>query len=214
VSVEGRTRNMPLCECWRKPGPRLRASVDHSTVTVYAEDTSPLWRKDFGEPIVHAEAADLDADAFYEIVIGLRSRIIVLDRDGQELWRRSGEPMTLATFTTGDLYEKHTNQIVALWNDTGASTSRMTVLDSHGKERTRDYPGLLLRHVAIGRPTNMHAPKIAVATDSRELRILDSDHDSRHDLAVDTASGTTWFTFDGKILRQSTKEAWQEVSVR
>src|SRR6185436_14713334 len=122
VSMEGETRNMPLCQCWRKATSRVRVAVDQSTVTAYGEDTQPLWRKDFGEPIVHAEAADLDADAFYEVVVGLRAGIVVLDRDGKELWRRSDETMTLATFATGDLYEKHTNQIVVLWNDARAST--------------------------------------------------------------------------------------------
>ncbi len=221
LSVEGETRNMPLCECWRKPNSYMRVSVDGSIVTAYAKDTTPLWRKELGEPVIHAEAADLDADAFYETVVGLRSRIIVLDRDGQELWRRSGDRMTLATFTTGDLYEKHTKQIVALWNN--PSTSRLTIFEHDGSERTKDYPALL-RHVAIGRPTNMHAPKIAVATENslllfhakkltlqwlksfhriRALRILDANHDNRRDLAVDTPSGTTWLTFEGKILRQS-----------
>jgi len=239
VSMEGQTRNMPLSECWRAPGPRLRVSVDRSTVTAYGEDTRPLWRKDFGEPIVHAETADLDADAFFEVLIGVRSHVIALDRDGQELWRRSGEPMTLATFTTGDLYEKHTNQIVALWNDTGTSTSRLTILASEGHERAHVDYASIFRHVAIGRPTNMHAPRIAVASDNRvlmfhakklkpywqkrfrsggetirELRILDGDHDSRRDLAVESSGGTTWFTFDGKILRQSTRAAWQNASVR
>lgn len=239
VSLEGETRNMPLSQCWRPPASRLRASVDGSIVTVYGEDTRPVWRRDFGEPVVHAEAADLDADAFYEIVVGLRSRIIVLDRDRQERWSRSGEAMTLATFRTGDLYEKRTNQIVAVWQDVAASTSRLTVLESDGDERSRrDFPALL-RHVTIGRPTKMHSPRIAVASDDSvtllhakkldpywhrrfrsssetidELRILDADHNFRLDLAADTASGTTWFTFDGKILRQSAKTVWQEASAR
>jgi hypothetical protein len=234
VSMEGETRNMPLSQCWRTPASRLRVAVDHATVTAYGVDTHPLWRKDFGEPVVHAEAADLDADAFYEIVIGLRSRIIVLDRDGKELWTRSGEPRTLATFTTGDLYEKHTNQIVALWNDT--DSSRLTVLDSKGHEQSIDHPALL-RHVAIGRTTNHYAPRIVTATDRsvllfhartlapywqqrlrspsetiRDLRIVDGEHGARRELAIDTAGGTTSFTFDGKILRQTAKVLWQEVS--
>ncbi|HYI09914.1 MAG TPA: caspase family protein [Thermoanaerobaculia bacterium] len=237
VSMEGETRNMPLSQCWRTPASRLRAAVDGTIVTAYGDDTRPLWRRDFGEPVVHAEAADLDADAFYEVVVGLPSRVVVLDRDKKERWRKSGEGMTLATFTTGDLYEKRTNQIVALWNDPGASSSRLTVFDSGGNERSKvDHPGLL-RHVAIGRPTNMHAPRIVVATDDsvsvvhakkldpywtkrfrssgetiEKLRILDTNHDSRLDLTVDTTTGTTWFTFDGKILRQSGKMVWEDVA--
>lgn len=239
VSMEGETRNMPLSECWRTPTSRLRASADGSTVTVYGTDTRPLWSREFGEPVIHAEAADLDADAFYEIVVGLPSRIIVFDRDKQERWSRSGESMTLATFTTGDLYEKRTNQIVAVWQDASGSASRLTVLDAEGQERARrDHAGLL-RHVAIGRPTNMHAPRIAAPTDDSvlllhakklspywqkrfrtsgeaigDLRILDADRNSRLDLAVDSDSGTTWFTFEGRIVRQSAKMAWQDAQVR
>ncbi|HJQ40032.1 MAG TPA: caspase family protein [Thermoanaerobaculia bacterium] len=224
LSIEGQTGNMPLCECWRKPDSHIRVSVDGSIVTAYARDTTPLWRKNFGEPVIHAEVADLDADAFSETVVGLRSRIIVFDRDGKELWRRSGEPMTLATFTTGDLYEKHTNEIVALWN--GSSTSRLAIFDSDGNERAKEYPALL-RYIAIGRPTNMHAPKIAVATDTdllllhakkltpqwrkairvssdaiRELQILDLNQDSRRELVASTARGPVGVTFEGKMLER------------
>jgi hypothetical protein len=238
VSMEGATRNMPLCQCWRTATSRLRIAVDGSIVTAYDQDTRPLWRKEFAEPVVHAEAADLDADALYEVVIGLPTGVVVVDRDGKELWRRSAEPLTLATFTTGDLYKKHTNQIVALWNDKPNSTSRLTVYDSEGHEQSIDHPALL-RYVAIGRPNNMHSPRIVTATDSsvlllhakkltpywqrrvrssgetiRELRIGDGDHDSRRDLAVDTSSGTTWFTFDGKILGQSGKAVWEDASAR
>jgi hypothetical protein len=232
VSMEGETRNMPLSQCCRPPGPRLRIAVDGPIVTAYGEDTRPLWRKEFPEPVVHAEAADLNADAFYEVVVGLRSRIILLDRDGKELWRRGGESMTLATFITGDLYKTHMNQIVALWNDEGTSVSRLSVLDSDGDERSKASHAGIFRYAAIGCPTNRHAPRIAVATDSRvflfhakkltpfwqrglltsgeairKVRVLgDGKHGTRRNLAIDTTGGTTWFTFDGKILGRPADE--------
>jgi len=235
ISMEGETRNMPLSECWRAPGSRIRVAVDRTIVTAYSDDTRPLWRKDFGEPVLRADAADLEADAMYEVVIGLHDRILVLDRDGQTRWTKSGETRALRTFTTGDLFEKHTNQIVALWND--SRSSRLTILDSDGSERSSfEYAGQL-QHVAIGRPTNMHAPKIVVATNDsllllhpkkldrrpvwrqvfrsnthdaiEDLQILDGNHDSRRDIAVTTKSGTTWFTFDGKVVRQDAKGVWQ-----
>ena len=225
VSMEGETRNMPLSVCWRPPSSHLRVSFDGATIRAYGDDTRPLWSKDFGETIVHAEAADLDADAFFEVVVGLRDRIVVLDRDGKQLWTRSNEGTILRTFTTGDLFEKRTNPIVAIWND--AHSSRLTVLDSAGKELSRfDYAGQLL-HVAIGRPTNMHAPKIVVATGTSVLllhakkltrrwhrtldsatgtidglQIIDVDHDKRRDIAVSTPGGTAVLNFDGKALRQ------------
>jgi hypothetical protein len=163
VSMEGETRNMPLAQCWRSADPHLRVSTDGSTVTAYDLDTRPLWRRDFKQPIVHAEVADLDADASYEVVVGLGDGVTVLDRDGKPLWTRTGDGLSLRTFTTGDLFRKHTSQIVAIWTD-GRSTSRLTVLDAKGEERSAfDHAGLL-QHVAIGRPTNMHHPKIAVTS--------------------------------------------------
>lgn len=243
VSMEGETRNMPLAQCWRSPGPRVRASIDGSIVTAYDADTNPMWRKDFGESVIHAEAADLDADALYEVIVGLRNRIVVLDRDGKELWNKLDDTRTLRTFTTGDLFEKHTNQIVALWIDDRASTSRLTVTMDDGAERPSFDFGGELHHVVIGRPTNMHAPKIAAATATHlvllhpkkldrgvplwelslsspgdtidELRIADANHDSRREIGIVARSGaTTWFTFDGKIVRQNAGTARHEATVR
>ena len=231
ISMEGQTRNMPLSECWRSPGPRLRVEIDRTIVTAYNDQTRPLWRKDFGVPVVNAIAADLDADSFSEVVIGLHDRIFALDRDGKTLWTRNGEARTLSTFTTGDLFEKHTNQIVALWNDDHGT--RLTVLDSDGNElASREYDDPL-RRVAIGRPTNMHAPKIVVAAANslmllhpkkldrgkpvwqqtlrsndaiEDLSIRDVNHDGRNDIEVKTASGTTTsFTFDGKRITAAAK---------
>jgi hypothetical protein len=236
VSMEGETRNMPLCECWRAPGPRIRVAIDHSILTAYADDTRPLWRKDFGEPIIHADAIDLDADALSEVVVGFRNRIVVLDRDGKPRWTQTSDARTLQTFTTGDLFEKHTNQIVALWND--SHSSRLTIIGSDGRERSSfEIAGPLL-HVAIGRPTNMHAPKIVFATTNilllfhprklqrgtpiwrqllrtstadaiSDVRIVDASSGHRN-IAVVTAGGTTSFTFEGKIVGPSRKGSWEE----
>lgn len=241
VSMEGQTGNMSLCECWRNPGPHIRVAVDHSTLTAYGDDTRPLWRKDFGEPIVRAGAVDLDADALPEVVVGFRNRIDVLDRDGKPRWTRSSDGRDLQTFTTGDLFEKHTNQIVALWN--GSHGSRLTVFESDGRQRSSlELAGPLLR-VAIGRPTNMHAPKIVVATAHAlllfhprrldrgtpvwcrllrtptpdaisDVRIADPNSGRQRTIAVATARGTTWFTFEGKIVRQKGTGNWEEGAKR
>lgn len=228
ISMEGETRNMPLCECWRTPGPAIRVVANGAKLTAYGEDTRPLWQKAFPSPIVLAEAADLDGDAFYEVVVGLGDRIVVFDRDGKPRWTRNGDAETLRSFTIGDLFEKHTGQILALWND--AHGSRLAVIDGDGSERsTFRWAGTLLR-VAVGRPTNMHAPKIIVAADNmllllhprklergtpiwrrvfrpptakdaiRDLQVVDGNGDTRRDIAVTTASGTSWFTFDGKVM--------------
>ncbi|HYC90972.1 MAG TPA: caspase family protein [Thermoanaerobaculia bacterium] len=236
ISMEGTTRNMPLSECWRDPGPLIRVSVDDSLIAAYSESGKTLFRHDLRQPIVAAEAADLDADARYEVVVGLRDRIEVLDRDGKLRWKHPGHGGTLETFTTGDLFEKKTAYVVAVWYD--GHSSHLVVLDRNGKEHsTFEYPGKLT-HVAVGRPTNMHAPKIVATTRDgvlllhprklenapplwhrrasgdtiRDLRILDIDHDSRRDIVVTTDGGTSWLTFDGKIVRG--KAAWTDVAVR
>ncbi|HKR64914.1 MAG TPA: caspase family protein [Thermoanaerobaculia bacterium] len=241
ISMEGETRNMPLCDCWRPEGPKIRVATDGSILTAYGENTRPLWRKDFHEPIVHAEAADLDADAWYEVVVGLRDRIEVLDRDGKPRWTLRDDTRTLRHFAVDDLFRKHTKQIVALWYD--ARRSRMTVLDANRKELSSFVSDEPLLRVAIGRPTNMHAPKIVIATKNslmlfhakkhergvplwrqmlrsaasdaiENVQIGDGNADSRSDIGVSTALGTTWFAFDGKILRQNAKETWERVRAK
>lgn len=223
ISMEGETRNMPLCECWRAPGPLIRVEVDGTIVTAYSSDTRPLWRKDFQQPVIGALPVDLDADSFYEVVVGLPDRIEALDRDGKPLWTRSGEERTLRTFTTGDLFRKHRNQTIALWsNEQG---SRLTVLDIDGSERSAlDYDDQLLR-VVVGRPTNLHAPKIVVASSNSlmlfhakklgaplwrqvlhsaitDLRIVDPGNGAHRCIGVTSASGETCFGFDGKVLKR------------
>jgi hypothetical protein len=228
VSMEGETRNMPLAQCWRRDGRCSRVAIADSTITVYDDRTHPLWRHDFGERVMQAEVVDLDADALCEVVVGLRDRIMVFDRDGRALWRRNLEGMSLRTFATGDLFRKRTNQIVALWNDAGITGSRLSVFDSAGEELSSYEHAGVLQHVAIGRPTHRHAPKIAVAAGDSlflidpkkiaagvpvwrhallsagdaivDVGIRDANNDSRQDIVVSTKSGTTLFQFDGNIL--------------
>lgn len=225
VSMEGSSGNMPLSECWRRPGPKIRVEIDGSTITTYASDTTPLWSEDFGEPVVHAEAADLDADARYEVIVGLRGRILALDRDKHLLWSKAGDGMSLRTFATGDLYEKHTHQVVAVWSD--GQTSQLRIIESDGQDGKHRYEHAgILQRVAIGRPTRMFSPKITV-TDGKALyllhartlrrlwrtplastsavvalRILDVDQNNREDIAVQRKNDSEWFTFDGKRLRR------------
>ncbi|HEX6099177.1 MAG TPA: caspase family protein [Thermoanaerobaculia bacterium] len=231
VSMEGSARNMPLAQCWRSEKFPIRVVVDGATVSAYDLDTNPLWRKTFAQPVVHAVPADLDADAFYEVVVGTGDTLRAYDRDGKELWAHPGDGMSLASFATGDLFRKHTTQIVALWN--GKHRSRVTVVDSAGNVRSSDDYAARLFNVAVLRPTNMHNAIIAVTGSDRvcgidakklsprwcqllrspadtihELRILDRDTRWR-DLAVSTKNGMTLFDFRGKIL--SRKADWVEV---
>ena len=236
ISMEGNTRSMPLSQCRR--GRCSHVAANDSGITLYDDNTNPLWHKDFGQEVVHAEVVDLDADARCEVVVGLHDRITVLDRDGAPLWDKSGEPMKLGVFATGVLFEKHKSQIVALWKDESTSASQLVTIDSKGDTlSTYEHDGLL-QLVAVGRPTNMHSPKIAVADDDslllfdpkkisagprwqrtlhsgtdaiRDLRIIDANNDSRHDIEVSTKRGKTIFDFDGAILRQKGDVQWMDM---
>ena len=235
ISMEGTTRNMPVSECWRPPGPRIRVAVDDGRVTAYSEEDKPLWRREFAQ-FVAAAAVDLDADAFYEVVVGLRDRLLVLDRDGKPRLLRRGNGADLRLFTTADVFEKKTAYVLAVWYD-GRSSS-LTLIDPKGKEHsTFSYAGELT-HVAVGRPTRMHAPKIVATTrDSilllhprqlekdvplwqrrrsgdtiRDLRILDDNRDSQSDIVITTTAGTSSFTFDGAAVRNGAM--WENVNVR
>lgn len=231
ISMEGSTRNMPLAQCWRSKKFPIRIVVEGSKISAYDRDTNPLWHKELARPILRAEAADLDADAFYEVVVGTGDSLTAFDRDGREIWKRSVDGMSLAAFTTGDLAHKHTSQVVALW--TAGLTSRLTVVDSDGNERSSgDYTGHL-QNVAIMLPTNRHDPIIAVTSKDRvfgidakklstrwcrllsspgdtirELQILDRDSKWR-DIAVSTKNGVTMFDYQGAI--RSRNADWVEV---
>ncbi len=237
ISMEGDTHRMPLAQCWRSSGDRLRVVADGAKLTAYDEKTRPIWERDLGAEIVDTAVVDLDADGLVDVVVSMRDRITVLDRDGEPRWTKSGDALPLATFTTGDLFRRHTSQIVAVWADERSVTSRLTVLDSDGDELSRyEHPGRL-RHVAVIRPTNMHAPKIAVTDDHsvsvlepkklapvwrqallspketiRELRIVDANRDARRDISVTTNRGRTVFASDGTILLGNAE--WQDVRKR
>lgn len=228
ISMEGRTRNMPLSQCWRPKGPCSRVAIADSSITVYDDKTNKHWTKDLGERVVQAEVTDLDGDALCEVVVGLRSRIVAFDRDGNELWTKQYGELTLQTFITAELFRKHTNHIVAVWNDTRSSTSRLAVIDPSGSEQSSYEHDGTLQHVAVARPTSRHLPRI-VATADQNVFVLESkktgsvnlawskvlglpndtieslrivgNEDSPRDISVSAKSGTTVFDFEGKIIR-------------
>jgi Caspase domain len=231
-SKEGSAHNMALAECWRDPKFPIRAEVDGRRVTAYDESSRQLWRKVLPADVVAAQATDLDADAYYEVVAATADGITVFNRDGDVLWSEDGDGMRLATFTTGDLFERHTNQIVALWHD--ADTSKLTVFNSDGDELSHyEHAGHFL-NVAVGRWTNMHDPRIAVtsatslflfhpkklvplwerrlasATDTiQDLAILDDANAKYRSIVTLTRRGKTLFGFDGSIVRNAAN--WLEV---
>lgn len=235
ISTEGSTRNMPLAQCWRSPKSTIRASIDGTTVNAYNDETRLLWqKKNLGRRILQTEVADLDADALQEVVVGTDDALIAFDRDGRELWRKQAGGMSLAALTTADLFRKHTTQIVALW--TSGHTSRVTVVDSEGNERSSDEYTGRFQNVAVLRPTNHHYGVIAI-TSSDRVYVIDAkklsarwgqilrssadailglhihDRDTRwRDLAVSTKNGTTLFDFEGAI--RSTKAEWVKVGKR
>jgi hypothetical protein len=232
---EGSAQNMALAECWRDPKFPIRAEIDGRQVTAYDQSSRQLWRKVLPTDVVSAQAADLDADAFYEVVAATAGGITVFNRDGDVRWKEDGDGMQLAKLTTGDLFEKHTRQIVALWHD--AQTSRIAVFNSEGEELSHyEHAGRFV-DVAVGRWTNMHDPRIAVtsasslflfhpkklaplwerrlasATDAIEsLTILDDSNAKYSAIAAQTKRGKTLFGFDGSIVRSAAD--WMDVTKR
>jgi hypothetical protein len=235
VSMDGDSKNMPLSLCWQAPGASLnragptRVATDGSSVTAFGADGAKSWQRDVGGRILRAEIADLDADGKQEVVVGVAQpgKIVAFDSAGNRLWSAE-EGMRLRRFITGDLFRKHTRQVVGLWVDDRSPASRLSIVGSDGgRLSSLDHTGHL-QHVAIDRPTARHAPKIVVSTANsvfvldpkrvatgsyvwygavyprsaiEKLEIVDHDHDGRRDISIATAEGNTFFLdFDGNVL--------------
>jgi hypothetical protein len=166
-SIDGDARNMPLSQCWpprANPAARgiMRATTHGSIVVAFKSDGVRAWQHDAGEHIVKAEVADLDADGSNEVVLFLRKRVSTLDADGKELWSVQ-EKMALRGASIADLFRKHTREVVTIWSGDHSSASRLSVFSAEGQRLSSfDFSGRL-DHVAVGRQTPQHAPKIIVA---------------------------------------------------
>jgi len=225
ASLDGEARNMALAQCSGSIFGPDRASPAGTTVQAFSDKEGLLWQRDAGVPVTHAEAVDLDADGWREVVFATSDTIAALDDKGDRLWS-AHEPMTLTTFVTGDLYRKHTKQVVALWN--GERTARLAVYDAEGKLLGAFDSDRRLDQVTIARPTSRHNPKIVVTSGNvilvfdpkklgkplwvgrvspraepiAALDVVDADGDGKSDIAVTTDSGAKLFVdVDGHLIR-------------
>jgi hypothetical protein len=225
ISYEGDSDEMPLAQC-PPPPPRenpTRVSVDGTSVTVFDQNDKELRRYDHGEPVVHAETADLDADGQSEVIIGVRAGISAFDRAGRSLWSSHEDGLTLHGFVTGQLARDRTRRVVALWH--GKRGSRVSIIDSHGERAEPFEHEDQWRQVLIDRPTTRHMRRVIVSSARKvcvlepksgrwcsvltpqteslvQMEIRDVDADDRRDIVVTTASGDTFaIDFDkGKTL--------------
>ena len=228
ASLDGEARNMALAQCGGGPvcGPD-RAAANATTVQAFSKQSGLLWQRDIGVPVARAEAVDLDADGWNEVVYGTADTVAALDDRGNPLWSVR-EPMALAAFVAGDLLRQHTSEVVALWN--GARGSRLAIYDAEGKTLATFDTEQPLERVAIVRATMRHAPKIVVTSGNTVLEfdpkklsagkprwagrvtprrdaiaaldVVDADGDGTSVIALTTASGARLFVdVDGDVIR-------------
>ncbi|MEA2238213.1 MAG: hypothetical protein QOC81_2937 [Thermoanaerobaculia bacterium] len=242
VSMDGEARNMPLARCWGDApgsGP-ARVTASETTVGAFSDKNQPLWQRDAGGVVTHAEAVDLDADGSREVVFTTPQSVAALDADGKELWSVH-EAMTPTTFVTGDLFRQHTNEVVALWNDEHSSASRLAVYSPDGKLLGAFDSKRRLDRVTIGCPTKRHAPKIVATSgnlllvfDPKKLaagkllwsgrisprsgkidsiQIVDCNGDGKRDIAITTNSGAKVFIdFSGHVIRADSRARFERVA--
>jgi Caspase domain len=216
ASLDGEARNMALAQCGGSSFGPDRAAPAGTTVRAFSDKEGLLWQRDVGTAVKRAEAVDLDADGWREVVFATHDALFAFDDVGVRLWSVH-EPMKLTAFTTGDLRRKHTNQIVALWN--AAHAARLAVYDAEGKVLGAFDSDRRLDLVAIVRPTNRHNPKIVATSgnvvlvfDPKKLEkplwagrvanradpiasldVADADGDGKSDIALTTSGGGKLF---------------------
>ena len=76
-SMDGEARNMTLAQCWVSgpgAGP-ASVTVSGTTIRALSEKNEPLWQRDAGSAVTHAETADLDADGRREVLFATSDAI-------------------------------------------------------------------------------------------------------------------------------------------
>jgi hypothetical protein len=240
--MDGDVRNMPLSTC-DPVGPRHgpdRASWEGPIVCAFSDKNELLWQRDAGRTITHAEAVDLDADGWCEVVFATRDGVTALDDEGKQLWS-THEPMTLTTCLIDEfVYQQHTKHVVALWN--GEHASRLAAYRPDGKLLGAFDHDRHIDRVVFARPTTRHGPKLVV-TAGRALMLFDSKHlaagrpvwsghvmtrspieslqivdgngDGRSDIAVTTESGAKVFVdFNGHQIRSTSSARFERLPTR
>ncbi|HEX2833115.1 MAG TPA: caspase family protein [Thermoanaerobaculia bacterium] len=217
VNVAGNTESMPLSQCWQPPGiQQLSAAIAGSRLIVKNQNGHIRSDQSFASPILQADVGDIDADGIEEIAVALEDTVAVYDDSSNFLWKT--RVPGIRTLAMGDLYRKHSDQIVAMTDDA------LTIFDRNGK-RLDVYDEVKgLRHLRIGLPSSHHKMRIVAATDRvllvlgtvsvkpwrletvrariRDVNIVQrSKDDDRSDIVVTTDEGKSYFDFAGKQLR-------------
>jgi hypothetical protein len=239
ISVDGDSENMPLADCGERPPPPgtpVDVRADGTSVTALALDGTALWRSDVEGPVIHAAAIDLDADGRNEVVAGVRGAIVAFDERGKQLWSFGENSHVLRTFVSGQWYRERTQHVVALWDDERTAASRLSIIGPDGQPTATYNHDDRLLHVAVGRTTKRHAPKVVVSSAGSvlvlhpktlaiewrgiiepssetiaQLEITDHDNDDSDEISVTTGSGNILFLDfkDGEVVarRNSRKGA-------
>jgi Caspase domain len=222
VNMDGATKTMPLSVCARQPravdekqpsaGP-VTVAIAGTSLSAMNEEGTFLWRREVKGPVAHTEVVDLDGDGANEVVAGVgrggedSGKIIVFDAAGKLAWSAdtnapsTGDsiPLSVKTFTTGDLFRKGTRQIVALSiGEEVSSPSLLTVFAKDGKQlASYRHPGAL-QDVVIATLTARTAPRIIATAVNTTLNPV---------LGVDGPVATI-FMLDPKTIRGDATPLW------
>ena len=181
------------------------------------------------ERIKKAFVEDLDADGANEVVVATKSGVRAFDADGKEIWA-AHEGTPLRAIAVGDLFRDHRQEAVTVWGD---EESRLSIYSAEGERLSSFDSTERIDHVAIGRPTKHHAPKIVVTAGTtvkvfdpkkvsggkplwtgvvtphdetiEAIEITDYDKDGKRDICITTENGTLVLDFKGHVHRPSAK---------
>lgn len=230
MNIDGDARNMPLAQCWPTgcPDPAIcrvaRVKTKGTSVIALKSDGAEAWRRDAGERIEKAFVDDTYVDGGHEVVVATKSGVRAYDGEGKEIWAvREGRP--LRAIAVGDLFRDHRRETVAVWGD---EASRLSIYSAEGERVSYFDSPERIDHVAIGRPTKHHAPKIVVTAGTtvrvfdpkkiargkplwsgvitprdqtvERIETTDCDKDGKDDICVTTENGTLMLDFKGQVL--------------
>ena len=151
------------------------------------------------------------------------------DAETRKKWQ-AREGMPFRAMAAGDLFRDHRQEAVTLW---GKDASRLVIYSADGERISYADLAASLDHVAVGRPTNYHAPKIVVAGKTtvmafnpkklsrgrplwtgkitpreqtvERIDIRDSDKDGKNEISIKTRNGTLLLDFNGKVIAGHSK---------
>jgi hypothetical protein len=190
VSMDGDTSGMPLAVCTSPrqaaraaalPSP-ARVSIDGASLQTFGDDGRPLWSVRMDGRITKAGVADLDGDGANEVIAAAGGSLAAFSPAGERLWTADTSappnydavsgPLTIRTFTIGNLFRNGTQQIVAISADGRDVVSRLTIYDSDGRFYAGYWHPGRLQQVVIGTRTARTAPKIIATGVNRDLHSM------------------------------------------